>query len=198
MATVVRASELLAAAKRNAHLGKKLCKMYKVPVSAIEGNTKDVACVCGTVVRHWFLPLLYQVHAATMVGTASWPAWVCVMMWCRQVKSGVAAGTNIVKHIRRCRPAQDVIAQQRGREGELWMLSQFGRPVSTAGRSETLAGMGAPVPVVAPMNALTATIERGPRQRQPAMDFHGLANMLVGMAINGTINFNATNDEHLK
>jgi hypothetical protein len=116
----------------------------------------------------------------------------------RQVKSGVAAGSNIVKHIKRCRLAQDVIAQQRGRDGELWMLSKFGRPLSSAARGETATGLGAPAPVISPVNALTTSLQRVPRERQAAMDFHGIANMLVGMAINGTINFNAANDEHLK
>jgi hypothetical protein len=89
VATVVRASEMLAAAKRSAQLGKKLCKMYKVPVAPIEGNTKDVVCVCGTVVRPKSRVLLSKtilhVPRSTLrpwsqVGSIA--GWVHVVMWC--------------------------------------------------------------------------------------------------------------------
>ncbi len=50
MAAIVRASELLAAAKLNARLEKKPCQMYHVPLSAIDGNAADYVCVCKQVV----------------------------------------------------------------------------------------------------------------------------------------------------
>jgi hypothetical protein len=117
-----------------------------------------------------------------------------------QVKSGGIASHNCIQHIKHCRPAQSAIVQQRGKDGEEWLLQKYGR-VPSAGSARADAAVDAPdAPALGakPANALTAMVHRTPRLRQAAMDPDDIANMLVGMAIDGTIYFNAVSDEHLK